>query len=341
MSISELRDRARGVLLEFAWTQWVQLGVSGQRSRSDRWAMDPEALILFTTEVARRDPRLFDETLDWLVRNERLLSLQRLRNLTARFPIDGRLVEALVAWAGQAAPSSRWRTAKPGRGSGERNDAALLFAPDVLSFVPDPDPVFASYGYLRPRVEPSGKSDEPDVRAPVNLAFRLRLLFGVGSRAEVMRILLTTAEGTLDAARIADEAGFAKRNVSEVLSALVETAVVKARWSRNERLFLVYRDSWATLLELGPKATSMPTFVSWVHVLPPLIEVLRWLERESENGDSDYLKSSRARDVMERIGPDLEVTGLAPPAAGSLPGASYLPAFTQIVESLLQAIVFL
>jgi DNA-binding transcriptional regulator GbsR (MarR family) len=153
-----------------------------------------------------------------------------------------------------------------------------------------------------------------------------------------MRILLTTREGPLDAARIADEAGFAKRNVSEVLTALVETDVVKARWSRNERVFLVYRDKWATLLELGPKATSMPAFVSWVHLLPPLVQVLRWLEGESESGDSEYLMSSRARDLVERIGPDLEVAGLAQPSVRSLPGASYLPAFVQMIDYLLHAI---
>jgi hypothetical protein len=343
MSTSDLRDRARAELLEFAWSQWVQLGVSGQRSRSDGWVMDPEALVLFTTEVARRDPRLFDEMLDWLSRNERLLSLQRLRNLTARFPIDGHLVEALVAWVGQAVPSSRWRTSKPRQGGGKQNTVPL-FPPDLLSFVRDPDPVFASFGYLRPRVQPSGKSTEPDVRAPINLAFRLRLLFGPGGRAEVMRILLTTTETSLDAARIADEAGFAKRNVNDVLSALVEAAVVQARWSRNARVFVAYLDGWATLLELGPKASMpMPSFVSWVHLLPPLVEALRWLEQESESGDSEYLVSSRARDLAERIGPDLEVAGLAiaglgTPSVRSLPGASYLPAFVQMVESLLRTI---
>jgi hypothetical protein len=31
-----------------------------------------------------------------------------------------------------------------------------------------------------PRTEPSGKSLAPDLWLPINLAFRLRLLFGVG-----------------------------------------------------------------------------------------------------------------------------------------------------------------
>jgi len=66
MRISDLRERVRIDLLEFAWSQWAQIGLAGEVTRTDGWAMDPEALLLFTLEIARRDPRLFDEVLDWL-----------------------------------------------------------------------------------------------------------------------------------------------------------------------------------------------------------------------------------------------------------------------------------
>jgi hypothetical protein len=45
------------------------------------WSQDIEALLLLTFEVARADPRLFDEVLDWLVTNEHLISVRRLRTL--------------------------------------------------------------------------------------------------------------------------------------------------------------------------------------------------------------------------------------------------------------------
>ena len=68
------------------WGEWSQMGLSGRRGASDKQAMDPEALLLFTIEVARLDPRPFDETLDWLATNGTLLSLTRLRHLEARHP---------------------------------------------------------------------------------------------------------------------------------------------------------------------------------------------------------------------------------------------------------------
>src|ERR1051325_4261255 len=105
MMLSDVRERAWQGLLDFAWRQWAQAGVSANIAGIDRWAMDPEALILFTIAATRRDPRLFDEALDWLAANRQLLSIQRLGNLTGRLPVDARLVGAVSAWIGESTPS--------------------------------------------------------------------------------------------------------------------------------------------------------------------------------------------------------------------------------------------
>ncbi len=333
MLISELRERIRQGFLEFAWRQWAQVGLSANITGFDNWAIDPEALILFTVEVARRDPRLFDEMLDWLVSNRRLLTMQRLRNLAVRFPVDPDLVRAVFAWAGE--PMRSLQSAKSERGQIWHPESMPVFSRDVLGFVTEPDPAFAAHGYIRPRVSRSGKSREPDARQHANIAFQLRHLFGAGSRSEVMRILLTFADGTLDAARISDEAAFAKRNVSDTLASLAASRVVKARWSGNERVYIAYRNKWAELLEVGPSGEYMPKFVSWVHLLPACLEIMSWLESEAETADSEYLISSRARDLTERVTADLEGAGLAFPLSRQLPGAAYLSAFADTVDLLL------
>lgn len=333
MLISDLRERARHELLEFTWRQWAQVGLSANVTGYDRWAIDPEALILFTIEIARRDPRLFDEVLDWLAANRRLLTMQRLRNLAARFPVDPGLVGAVLAWAGEPVPSLL--RPKSQRGPVRHREVVPVFSPDVLGFIGEPEPAFAEFGYVRPRAFRSGKSSEPDVRQPVNLAFQLRHVFGPGSRSEVMRILLTAGGGPLDAARISDEAGFAKRNVSDTLNALAASGVVQARWSGNERIFHADRDKWVAFLDVGSSAEYLPAFVSWVHLFPASLEIMAWLEHEAETTDSEYLIASRARDLMERVTPDLELAGLALAPSRPTPGAAYLPAFADTVESFL------
>ena len=91
---------------DFAWRQWAQIGVSATVEGADRWAVDPEALILFTVGIGRRDPRLFDEMLDWMAFNHELLSVRRLRNLAARFPLPSGLVGAVAAWTSQSAQTA-------------------------------------------------------------------------------------------------------------------------------------------------------------------------------------------------------------------------------------------
>src|SRR3954466_9213524 len=100
MSISDLRQDVQSHLVAFLWSQWAQIGVLAATNRKDRWAADPEALLLLTFEVGREEPRLLDEVLDWLAVNERLVSIQRLRNL-ARDEEDRALVEAVVGWLGE------------------------------------------------------------------------------------------------------------------------------------------------------------------------------------------------------------------------------------------------
>lgn len=64
MQLSTFRDSVSRELTGFAWDQWAQLGVLASSERRDRWVADPEALLLFTLEVGRDDPRLFEEVLD-------------------------------------------------------------------------------------------------------------------------------------------------------------------------------------------------------------------------------------------------------------------------------------
>jgi hypothetical protein len=329
MLISEIRDEVSQGLLGFAWRQWAQIGVSATVEGADRWAVDPEALILFTIGLARRDPRLFDEMLDWIAFNHELLSTQRLRNLAGKFPLPPGLVAAVTAWTWQTAPVKLPFSDQtvPAR------DGELVFSTDVLAFVSKQDPVFAQYGFIRPPAVRTGKSHAPDPDLPVNLPFRLRHLFGPGGRSEAMRVLLTWPDGPLDAARIADEAGFAKRNINDVLTSLTASGVIKAAWAGNERRFTAYRERWAQLLDLA--ASGMPSFVSWVHLLPAALQITMWLDEKAGSAESEYLIASQARSLIDRITRDLEAAGIDIPRRGPAHGTAYLSVFAAISHALL------
>lgn len=330
MQISEIRGKVNQGLLDFTWRQWAQIGVSATVAGADRWAIDPEALILFTVGIGRRDPRLFDEMLDWMAFNHELLSIQRLRNLSRRFPVPADLVAAVTAWTRQT--ESMNPPASQQAESAQVRD--LVFSPDILAFVSQPDPVFAQYGFSRPPAARTGKSHEPNPDLPVNLSFRLRHLFGPGGRSEAMRVLLTYRDGPLDAARIADEAGFAKRNISDVLASLTKSGIIRTAWSGNERHFTTYRERWALFLALAGPA-DLPTFLSWVHLLPAALEISMWLDEKTDTTDSDYLIASQARRLITRLTRDLEAAHVDIQHPQTAHGTAYLPVFGEISDALL------
>lgn len=150
------------------------MGVLASAPHRSPWAEDPEALTVFTLEVARDDPRLFDELLDWLLRNEPLVSVRRLRSFAVD-PEDRQLVDGALAWVDAHRPRARLRGRQPHR-SGE---PVPLFTESGFP-MRESDPSFLSAGFTRPPVEPSGKSQAPDLRAPINFAFRLRQVLGSG-----------------------------------------------------------------------------------------------------------------------------------------------------------------
>lgn len=290
MSISELRDDVQKALVDFLWDEWAQMGVSANTSRRDTWAIDPEALLLLTFEVGRGEPRLFEEVLDWMLVNERLLSVQRLRNLVADDE-DRRLVEAVIGWLGQ-----KRRRARLGSRSPKTEGQPEPFFRGSRLQVTDPDPAFLALGFLKPQTEPSGKSLAPDVSLPINFAFRLRLLLGVSVRAEVARVLLTTNEQWMNAQALAQSTGYTKRNVQEAVTSFSSANFIHSHMVGNENRYQASA-RWPQFLEVD----RLPGSEDWPQLFRACRLILRWLFDRTTRGLSDYLLLSSANTLLEEI----------------------------------------
>lgn len=319
MSVSAAREELQSRLAAFLWGQWAQIGILATAGRDDRWTADPEALLLLSFEVGREEPRLFEEVLDWLVRNERLVSIQRLRNLI-RDEGDRALVEAVVGWLGQRRRRPRLEArAAPVEGPAK---AQPFFRNSPLP-VRRPDPAFLAQGFLKPESEPSGKSQAPNVLLPINLAFRLRLLLGIGARAEATRILLTIGVPRVNVQLLAAATAYTKRNVQEAVASLTAAGVLSAFEVGNEQRFSIPQDRWAQLLELD----DLPLHEDWPQLFAAYRKILRWLADPAHEQLSDYMLSGEARTLAEEVRPDLHLAGIAinvPPD-----DSSYLESFTR------------
>ena len=80
MSVIEFKHNFFDSLNAFLWRQWIQLGISGQISTdAQRYVIDPEALLLFSSNFCRYDQRLYDLIIDWLNINGNFMNIQRLK----------------------------------------------------------------------------------------------------------------------------------------------------------------------------------------------------------------------------------------------------------------------
>jgi hypothetical protein len=78
------RDPLIEASLDLAWSHWGALGVRGT-VQPPNTAVDPEALLYFTSSLIDHDPRLRDEVADWWQKYEQHVSRARLTALAPRF----------------------------------------------------------------------------------------------------------------------------------------------------------------------------------------------------------------------------------------------------------------
>lgn len=326
MKAETLRAEITSELQSLAWGQWSQLGVSGARPKQrEERAADPEALILFTLEVGRTDPRLFDEVLDWLVGNEQLVSVHRLRSLCVG-ATERALVEAALAWSAK----SRGRARTATRQSDAQGDSVEPLFPSLPGPRGDVDPAFLAHGFLREPLVPSGKSQSPRLGEPICFAFRLRRLLGVGVRAEVIRTLLTVRAERISGKVVTASAGFAQRNVREGLAQLVDAGVISAVSVSDDRHYSTEVGDWSTLLGFeSPR--ELPLHYEWIRAYRALAQILRWVQQPGLDELSPYLRASHARTLVEEIEADLRYVGI-PHRVSSALGESFWDEFVEIAR---------
>lgn len=304
MSRIDLARTYREACLSFVWRQWGQMGVSASIPFEDRWCQDPEALLLFSLEIARWEPRIFDEILDWLTENGQQLMRQRINNL-------GKVNAALSPPVIEAALDLAVGTKVESRIPNTTEREALFLGPySSLTEVGDMDPVFLRHGLLRPRFQRSRKSRPPELSAPFNLAFRLRAVFGASSRSEALRYLLVRLGHEAGTSEIADAAKLSRYGVQQALEDLADARVImRGARSKKDRLWWLEGSSWLAWLQVTPQ--ELPVWVDWPSCLQGLAVLWRWSQSPELGETSPYLAASRAREVMQQAIPLLVNRGLA------------------------------
>ena len=339
MSQKDFRDIFLDNMLGFLWRQWSTLGVLGEAGTRDPWVIDPEALLVFTLDIGRYEPRLFDEVMDWLVTNGQSIDIQRLRGiLSNRKDETCRLMGSASAFLASQGRERKWKNLAKLCFKNIPQEREPLFklryvrkhTAGVLG-VPV-DEVFSKYGYFRALLTPSRKSREVVPTAGPNIRFMLRALFGVGSRAECVLYLLTHDGG--HPAEVAKAIGISVRGAQDTLIELAKSGLVLTRITGKRKIeYWLSQERWWEFLSKGSfEEIKKPVWIDWIALFEALSRVWETLLEIGEI-KSEYMKSSKLRDAMEIVGNEFARSGIdIPPIPGrNVRPESYSKAFEEFI----------
>jgi hypothetical protein len=325
-SLIKSRDRFRELVLNLLWRQWGAIGVAGSGRGNDAWVIDPEALLLVTTTFGRYEPRLFDEVLDWLNTNSQSINLQRLQNLSQ---VIGRrsVLNGIAAHLARRTINGKWRTLL--RNAEPPAPSELLF-PDV-PVIGQPDDLFAQHGWRRGPVKLRQLSQSPNPDQVTNLLFKLRSLFGVQARAEVMAFLLTNEAG--HPAEMAERLAYFPRTIQSTLNDMERSGHVLSGRSGREKRFWLRRDEWRFLITWQVPAREFPTWIDWASRFAALEAVWKFLTSAELSSSPAGVQAIELRATLEKLSPEFLREHIQPPAGAG--GAEFVSSVLESFQKLL------
>lgn len=165
MPLTSFFHNLREIEADIAWCHWNRLGVLGHGA-VNKCSTDPEALLVLTSIVGKHDLRLAEVMGEWLASYESLVSIERLKRYIKEIQLgedvaDG-LFDILVDTLGRF-DTNRWRTISKQLKTKRSQSTSQKVSKSTRR-----------------------KLDTHDAIIKNNRQLFLRLLFGVGSRADIL-----------------------------------------------------------------------------------------------------------------------------------------------------------
>jgi hypothetical protein len=299
---------ARETVAEVAWAQWSALTSTAVDLQGRRpWStIDPEALVLASLAVREHERRLADVVFGMARSGTRLLSVQRMSALVETYSSRAQAGFHEFAWAAAEAGDPRW-------------------APHAEKPAQDGQPV-------RPKRLGSLRLME----APA-LMLRLRAGLGLGIKADVLAYLLGVHGALVPLKGIALATGYTQRGIRKAAEELALGGFIQQA-DESPLAYSADHRAWAAVLELnearpGGRA-GVPPWRYWSLVFGFMVAVDEWAATAQAAEWSDYVASSRARDLVQDHGPRMKQARIDLPDPRQATGAAYLEDFSRALARL-------
>jgi len=338
MLLIDLNRYVNESLVNLLWNQWTQLGVLGQTNQQSNWIIDPEALLLFSMNHARYDARLFDEVFDWILKNERLISLQRLKSLSNQFD-DKDISRALVALAHcviQKQNNARWKALSEYSTEVKTDAEPFFYAFDgtPIPVVNKADVNFMSVGYLRSEISARGNSMQIPFDKPNNLILSLRALFGLTPRAEIISYLITRKSAS--ASELVKGTGYSKPSIYDALSDLLKGDFIHQQTIGSRKIYTLDISRWENFTNIN---SSNLQWIDWPRVFIALDKLSDLLSQMQSGNLSDYMLRSKMLTVSQTLHNGFVSSGLNNPFSFSFTLDNVMTEFPDRVQYLMNELV--
>jgi hypothetical protein len=308
--LKKFRSDLSQVVLDTIWTTWSQVGVMGHDKGGAARIVDPEPLLLLTLECARQDARVFDEVLDWLVRNGRWVNVVRLTTLLNQDQTcSPSLVGAVAAFMAQREKGPKWRILAERCRPVTNQPLVPLFQRQGKPIVPihdERDEVFSLYGWARSPAFLRGQSQPMPAWTPVSLMLKCRAFFGVNIRADVFAWLVAHGHGT--ASGLARELGYSQRRVQDTLAEMHLAELFQTRYDGNRKEYsLEANKGWQLMFEAS---SDRAAWFNWRAYGRAVSSVWKRALTMKVQGLTDYLFESEIGKALTEAQPDFTAAGV-------------------------------
>ncbi|MFA5857588.1 MAG: helix-turn-helix transcriptional regulator [Elusimicrobiota bacterium] len=291
------------------WRQWTALGVPGTIDVEDKGVVDPEALIPATCLFGRYDSRLFDEMLNWLYINGKVVNIQRLKNIIAKeMFVNADIIPAIAEFLNTTSKYRflKWKKILPAANNVTDKKNFFYFRDgNAMEQFGPADAIFEKYGYLRGPVKLREHTLPVYYRYGSDVIFKLRALFGVRTRADIVLYLLTHEYA--HPREIARDLYYAPKSVQDILIEMSNSGLVNMRPEGKEKQYFLDKTRWHEFLKLHDRHVE---WITWPAVFRALEIIWLKISGEKADGYSKLLLSSVLREVMDEVKYKIEAAGI-------------------------------
>lgn len=281
------------------WQQWQAVGAMVSGTPRAKAIVDPEALILLSLGLRDHERRLWDMLAWWAAVGANLLSVQRMKNLSVKYPepIHLRLTE-FARLAHETGGDFRWKSL-----------------------------AISSTGQI-PRVERKRETD-PQLLEPAALILRIRMGIGVGIKADILSFLMGIGGAWASVKDISVATYYSNRAIRRAADELVAARFMHSR-AETPTKYRVSPKPWTQLLQMKE---PLPSWRYWQAAFAFVAHFLEYVEKEKFK-EASYLASTQARDLFEQHRSAFSWNKISVPDPKDFRGTEYLNGFHDTVLKL-------